>query len=349
MFSWVRQTRLPLPTRLGAGYFLVSVMLLAFGQFTGNLAASTLGFGILLPFLVCFLAVLAARGRLRRLDIVFSPTGHKSWKLSLGATGLLRFFSLSFAYRWTFTGDRYLQEEIPILPRFQLEKTLDAARGLYTGPSGKLVLCDPFHWWRFTTDVPGQVEFFVLPTPTEKHNRAIVARAQGSRGIRKGHPGERDDRLDTRPYYPGDDIRHLHWKLFAHTGELILRKSDPTPPPRRRWHVLLDPWLPHRTEGAMKKIDTLVIFLMNLLERGREPQADMAVAGPDFWWTDAHPLREMERWLASLRPDLPGKIIERNWTEGSLVLAHPEAPRVQPFRATLIRRGVRWLGPEEWG
>ena len=31
---------------------------------------------------------------------------------------------------------------------------------------------------------------------------------------------------DLKTYYPGDDIRHVHWKLSAKTGEVLLKEGS---------------------------------------------------------------------------------------------------------------------------
>ncbi len=36
------------------------------------------------------------------------------------------------------------------------------------------------------------------------------------------------DRIDTRPYLPGDPYRYIHWKLFARKGEPIVRVPEPS-------------------------------------------------------------------------------------------------------------------------
>lgn len=41
-----------------------------------------------------------------------------------------------------------------------------------------------------------------------------------------------DELYDSRPYFPGDDIRKINWKLYAHTQELNVKQGDFVPPPR---------------------------------------------------------------------------------------------------------------------
>lgn len=46
---------------------------------------------------------------------------------------------------------------------------------------------------------------------------------------------------DLRKYYPGDDMRRLNWKLFAHSGEFFLRIPEETPPPYADIYLWIDP------------------------------------------------------------------------------------------------------------
>jgi hypothetical protein len=50
-----------------------------------------------------------------------------------------------------------------------------------------------------------------------------------------------DELLEVKKYYPGDDVRRLNWKVFAHTGELFVRKGEETPPPDSHLLFILDP------------------------------------------------------------------------------------------------------------
>ena len=51
---------------------------------------------------------------------------------------------------------------------------------------------------------------------------------------------KKDELLEIRKYFPGDDVRKLNWKLFAHIGELYIREGEQTPPPRSNLLFILD-------------------------------------------------------------------------------------------------------------
>ncbi len=46
--------------------------------------------------------------------------------------------------------------------------------------------------------------------------------------------------VEIRKYFPGDDLRKINWKVFAHLGELLIRIGEETPPPESRFLVILD-------------------------------------------------------------------------------------------------------------
>ena len=50
-------------------------------------------------------------------------------------------------------------------------------------------------------------------------------RAQRS-SQRRARPGGGDELRGTRPYVAGDDMRHIHWKSTARTGELVMREWE---------------------------------------------------------------------------------------------------------------------------
>lgn len=78
------------------------------------------------------------------------------------------------------------------------------------------------------------------------HPRRYPAKAPASGYPRHHHEGVASDHalrgstdlLEVRPYQPGDEVRHLHWKATARTGRLMVRDyADPEQP---RFTLLLD-------------------------------------------------------------------------------------------------------------
>lgn len=98
---------------------------------------------------------------------------------------------------------------------------------------------DPFGLATRAVDLPGESSLVVLPrvlplTPV----RGVPASGGGetSRSPRVALHGEDD--VGVREYRIGDDLRRIHWRSTARTGETMVRQDEQ--PTRRRALVLLD-------------------------------------------------------------------------------------------------------------
>lgn len=106
------------------------------------------------------------------------------------------------------------------------------------GPLTVRVL-DPFGLAARTTTVPGAHALVVLPR---------VVPLSPVRGLPSGGGGETsssprmalqgEDDVGVREYRVGDDLRRIHWRSTARTGEMMVRQDEE--PARRRALVLLD-------------------------------------------------------------------------------------------------------------
>ena len=155
-----------------------------------------------------------------------------------------------------------------------------------------------------------------------------------------------EELLEARKYYPGDDMRRLNWKVYAHLNELFLRIGEEVPPPESRILVVLDctanPLLP--PAAAAGYLDTLVsscaTFLTTLIDRrmevmlslpgmrecrayAEESRPMLLSALADAWWTDA-----------PLTPDLPGRK-----SLHVAVFSSPGSTGLRPILALVQRRG----------
>lgn len=90
---------------------------------------------------------------------------------------------------------------------------------------------DPFHLMIRERNHGQVVEFYVHP------RRHLLTRLPASRRLSLDGPtSDRAPRGSTtfhavRPYVPGDDRRHIHWKVSARTGELMVRQFVDTSEP----------------------------------------------------------------------------------------------------------------------
>jgi hypothetical protein len=127
-----------------------------------------------------------------------------------------------------------------------------------------------------------------------------------------------EELLEARKYYPGDDVRRLNWKVFAHLNELFLRIGEEVPPPESRILFVLDctanPLVPRgmAADYLDRLVESCASLLVLLLGRridvmlslpGKECRSYTEESRPavlaalaDAWWTDAE-------W----KPELPGR------------------------------------------
>lgn len=134
-------------------------------------------------------------------------------------------------------------------------------RGLIEVGPLRLVRTDPFGLARNQRPAGETATLWV-------HPRRYPARARSAGFRRHHHEGATtDDALrgslelnEVREYQPGDEVRHLHWKVTARTGRLMVRDySDPDQP---RFTLVLDTrtgtWPGPRFEEAVDLAASLV-------------------------------------------------------------------------------------------
>lgn len=154
-------------------------------------------------------------------------------------------------------------------------------------------------------------------------------------GRRAGEP------FDVRPYVPGDDLRRLHWPLYAHSDSLFVRTAEPVPPPAGHQFIVLDVTAPD--EAAL---DTRLEHLTGWLT---------ALDTRDAGWTLAVPaagltLRPEAGFaaLAALSPSATPTAIESSWPETvSVVTGSLGAPSLLSELTTTRRRVRPVVIPDE--
>ena len=151
---------------------------------------------------------------------------------SLNKTGILVELNLRDKVRETDLTLVYLLEAVPA------GKTLDIAlplrelpRGCYQLQSARLIGSDVLGLFRARRSLPlpeGDSEIVVAPAllapaPFSLSGRGGRARRGSSR---RAYAGGGDELRGTRPYVAGDDMRQIHWKSTARTGELVMREWE---------------------------------------------------------------------------------------------------------------------------
>jgi uncharacterized protein (DUF58 family) len=85
--------------------------------------------------------------------------------------------------------------------------------------------------------------YYLEPVPTE-----ISLKDGGDQVIQTVARINSTDFFENRKYYPGDDLRKLNWKIFAHSQELHIREVEKVPPKVGKINILFAPWSVHTTE-----------------------------------------------------------------------------------------------------
>lgn len=196
------------------------------------------------------------------------------------------------------------------------ELPLDLPRGRYEVSArwemhdllGFSRLVPPARWTASMTVEPPALPFSPPPPPATKAGPWRPRRA----GRRTGDP------FDVRPYLPGDDLRRLHWPLFAHSGTAFVRTAEPSPPPTGHQFLVLD------TEAASEEVlDDRIGRLVTWLRLLDGQNAGWTLAIPSAGVTlNASPGTA----LAGLTPaEFPEALGEAGWPEAVTLVTGPKS------------------------
>jgi len=151
------------------------------------------------------------------------------------------------------------------------------ARGLYRVEVVLLEVRDVLGFTRAEIPVALAEQLRVFPAVHAVELKSLAG-SGGEEPPRRPRRRASDELLEVRKYYPGDDLRRVHWKLFAHLQELFLRTGEDTPPPESRFLAILDlspsPWLPPGEGPDLLDgmIEACVSGVLALLARGMHAQ-----------------------------------------------------------------------------
>jgi uncharacterized protein (DUF58 family) len=152
-----------------------------------------------------------------------------------------------------------------------------------------------------------------------------------------------EELLEARKYYPGDDVRRLNWKVFAHLNELFIRLGEEVPPPEARLLFVLDtttnPLVPRAV--AAEYLDSLVSCCVSVMDAVMAGRTEVLLSQPgqrdcrtfasraallshaaDAAWTDAP-------WA----PELPHRALH------VAVFTSPGSPGLAPIMTAVRARG----------
>ncbi|GAB4374176.1 MAG: hypothetical protein Kow009_09820 [Spirochaetales bacterium] len=222
-------------------------------------------------------------------------------------------------------------------------------RGDYHGFVGTLRVEDCFTFFQFDLPLPEEEHLLIFPDPSPPFPYPDKPGA-GGRRVRERQPLQTTmEELEIRKYLPGDDPRRIHWKLYAHSGDLLLRVGEPDPLPTDTFHLHFDPTLPANLDSALRleAVDRMASMgarvLLDLSHRGNRVLLSTNPPAPispgtgaflqDRWFSP--PLIEMEgghpeEGLAELARLSPGS------SPSGDIPSNPAVPSTVPDSARIL-------------
>ncbi len=255
------------------------------GELTSLLWGGAFGF--------VWLYVAAARGLTRLHPLAKSPRGTldptPSPNLSLRfQTSRLppapAFFSWWLCVEGEHAPSRRFSRRVPLLESLTLP--LELLRGRYQ-VTAHWELADVFGLtrfvpaarWRTIVTVEPDARSFRPPPPATTKPGPWKPRRSGQRA---------GDPFDVRKYTAGDDLRRLHWPLYAHAGVLFVRTAEPSPPPTGHQFLVLDTEAPSE-EALDERLGALLTWTNLLDSQGTGWTLQIPAFEPGTPWAGLHP------------------------------------------------------------
>jgi uncharacterized protein (DUF58 family) len=277
-------------TRWGALFFFLSLAILVIGALRVELTAILWGSAVCLIAVYSLVVNRLTRAILRRffekapdpVDFTLSETGvfpRGSATARLSAE-LPRFQPPGIKIRfeillsWPGRDPLRLSRDLKTGRNQHTFEIVPPYRGCYRSREAHIVISDLLGFTRSPLTLALAEKLWVYPVvqPEAAIRPPILEGGQEeNRGSRKKRS---EEFLEVRKYFPGDDIRKVHWKVYAHTAELFLRIGEEIPPPESRFLVVLDPAptpaVPQRIEADYLDalVEALAATVLEMLARG---------------------------------------------------------------------------------
>jgi uncharacterized protein (DUF58 family) len=149
-------------------------------------------------------------------------------------------------------------------------------RGVYQGPGAVLEAHDVLGLTAHRLLVPQKDRVTVYPRVHAAPELRGLVEQSDEAALDSRRRRRSEELLEARKYYPGDDVRRLNWKVFAHTDELFLRIGEEVPPPESRILFVLDttrtPFVPRAAEADYldSLVESCASVMSHLVHRGLE-------------------------------------------------------------------------------
>lgn len=115
---------------------------------------------------------------------------------------------------------------------------------------------------------------YIVVQPVLSPQKAVFPGLR-SRAVNDLPSQERTQELyESRPYFPGDDPRKIHWKLYAHTNTLSIKLGAFEPPPVKRLTIYIEEpvymkkkeraWIASIFDAFIGRLSGVIIELLNV-------------------------------------------------------------------------------------
>jgi uncharacterized protein (DUF58 family) len=367
-------------TRWGVLFFFLSLAILLIGALRMELAAILWGSSFCLLAVYSLLANRLTQATLRRffekapdpVDFTLSATGvfprrPATAQLNaelprLRAPGVKIRFEILL--HWPGRKPLRLSKDLRAGRNHHVFEFFPPYRGCYQSREIHIVIGDLLGFTRLPLTLALAEKLRVYPAVQLEAARRPPSLEGGQEENRGSRRKRSEELLEVRKYFPGDDVRKVHWKVYAHTSQLFLRIGEEIPPPESRFLVILDsaptPVVPGRIEADYLDalVQALAATVLEVLARGYRvyftlcdsPQlkqftlekklrllADLA----GVWWNDRYalelPLHHPYQILLFSSPgsaNLPRIMndLQKRGGEVKLFFPDPPAPFEQPHR-----------------
>jgi uncharacterized protein (DUF58 family) len=204
-------------------------------------------------------------------------------------------------------------------------------RGRYRVGPPTIIDSDPIGMFEGRAEQGEAVELVVFPR-TFDVPRVAAWETGYSRYASRGQSNRRDrgEFRGIREHTPGDDLRHVHWKVSAHVGELAVKEYEPLRHDLISIHVDLG-GRNHYGEGAASTLESAISAAASIARAGLAEQRSVSLVGAGLPPEVARPgsgQAQMHRILVALAEARPA--------EGAFTDALGRALRVVPRGASIF-------------
>ncbi len=163
-------------------------------------------------------------------------------------------------------GQASFQYEVPCL-----------LRGSHRFTELRLHCASPFGLFTQHRTIALENWLIVSPIPLDIFQNDEASRENDEERYIRPQRGLGDDYYGLHDYVPDDDLRHIHWKASAHTGQLKVREYHDRSP-LRPLCVIIDPKPYPPPDNAQKRLEKQVSLAMALAERAESVHAKLTIA-----------------------------------------------------------------------